>query len=85
IHNPAINQEITQKVHVYEREILSSHKIVLFSDAFFPNRDGLDAVADLGVKYVVAPGGSKADAQVIEAANQRGVAMTFTGMRHFKH
>ncbi len=55
------------------------------SDAFFPFRDGLDAVADLGVTSVIQPGGSKRDAEVIAAADERGIAMLFTGMRHFRH
>jgi len=55
------------------------------SDAFFPFRDGLDAVAELGVKSVIQPGGSKRDAEVIAAADEHGIAMVFTGMRHFRH
>jgi phosphoribosylaminoimidazolecarboxamide formyltransferase/IMP cyclohydrolase len=55
------------------------------SDAFFPFRDGLDALAELGIKSVIQPGGSKRDAEVIAAANEHGIAMVFTGMRHFRH
>jgi phosphoribosylaminoimidazolecarboxamide formyltransferase/IMP cyclohydrolase len=55
------------------------------SDAFFPFRDGLDAVAELGVKSIIQPGGSKRDAEVIAAADAHGIAMVFTGMRHFRH
>jgi phosphoribosylaminoimidazolecarboxamide formyltransferase / IMP cyclohydrolase len=55
------------------------------SDAYFPFRDGLDAVAELGVKSVIQPGGSKRDAEVIAAADEHGIAMVFTGMRHFRH
>jgi len=55
------------------------------SDAFFPFRDGLDAVAKLGIKSVIQPGGSKRDAEVIAAADEHGIAMVFTGMRHFRH
>jgi phosphoribosylaminoimidazolecarboxamide formyltransferase/IMP cyclohydrolase len=55
------------------------------SDAFFPFRDGLDAVADAGVAVVVQPGGSLRDDEVIAAANERGVAMIVTGERHFRH
>lgn len=72
-------------IEKYRKSILSSKNVVLFSDAFFPFRDGLDAVAELGVKYVVQPGGSKHDEEVIEAANQHNVAMIFTGIRHFRH
>jgi phosphoribosylaminoimidazolecarboxamide formyltransferase/IMP cyclohydrolase len=55
------------------------------SDAFFPFRDGLDALADAGATAVIQPGGSIRDQEVIDAANERGVAMLFTGMRHFRH
>ena len=58
---------------------------VAASDAFFPFRDGLDAVADAGATAVVQPGGSVRDAEVIAAANDRGLAMVFTGKRHFRH
>lgn len=57
----------------------------LASDAFFPFRDGLDAVAEFGIKAVIQPGGSKRDAEVIAAADEHGIAMVFTGMRHFRH
>ena len=55
------------------------------SDAFFPFRDGLDVLADADVRAVIQPGGSVRDAEVIAAANERGVAMVFTGERHFRH
>ncbi|MYN14556.1 bifunctional phosphoribosylaminoimidazolecarboxamide formyltransferase/IMP cyclohydrolase [Pusillimonas sp. TS35] len=55
------------------------------SDAFFPFRDGLDVVVDAGARCVIQPGGSIRDDEVIAAANERGVAMVFTGMRHFRH
>ena len=55
------------------------------SDAFFPFRDGLDLVAGAGVKSVIAPGGSVRDGEVIAAANEHGIAMVFTGRRHFRH
>lgn len=55
------------------------------SDAFFPFRDGLDAVADAGATCVIQPGGSVRDDEVIAAANERGIAMVFTGIRHFRH
>lgn len=57
----------------------------LASDAFFPFRDGLDAAAKAGVKAVIQPGGSVRDEEVIEAANEHGIAMVFTGNRHFRH
>ncbi|MBM5811627.1 MAG: bifunctional phosphoribosylaminoimidazolecarboxamide formyltransferase/IMP cyclohydrolase [Gammaproteobacteria bacterium] len=58
---------------------------VMASDAFFPFRDGLDAAAELGVRAVIQPGGSLRDAEVIAAADEHGIAMVFTGMRHFRH
>ncbi len=58
---------------------------VAASDAFFPFRDGLDAVAKAGATAVVQPGGSRNDAEVIAAADEHGLAMVFTGRRHFRH
>jgi len=58
---------------------------VVASDAFFPFRDGLDAAAEHGITAVIQPGGSKRDAEVIAAADEHGLAMVFTGMRHFRH
>ena len=55
------------------------------SDAFFPFRDGLDILADAGVRAVIQPGGSVRDDEVIAAANEHGMAMVFTGERHFRH
>jgi len=55
------------------------------SDAFFPFRDGLDFLAEAGVRAVIQPGGSVRDAEVIAAANERGLTMVFTGERHFRH
>ena len=58
---------------------------VVASDAFFPFRDGLDAVIDAGAAAVIQPGGSVRDEEVIAAADERGIAMVFTGVRHFRH
>jgi phosphoribosylaminoimidazolecarboxamide formyltransferase/IMP cyclohydrolase len=58
---------------------------VVASDAFFPFRDGLDAVIDAGAVAVIQPGGSVRDEEVIAAADERGIAMVFTGVRHFRH
>jgi phosphoribosylaminoimidazolecarboxamide formyltransferase/IMP cyclohydrolase len=58
---------------------------VVASDAFFPFRDGLDVVVDAGAVAVIQPGGSVRDEEVIAAADERGVAMVFTGVRHFRH
>jgi len=58
---------------------------VMASDAFFPFRDGLDVAAEFGIKAVIQPGGSMRDAEVIAAANEHGMAMVLTGMRHFRH
>jgi phosphoribosylaminoimidazolecarboxamide formyltransferase/IMP cyclohydrolase len=58
---------------------------VMASDAFFPFRDGLDAAAEAGITAVIQPGGSMRDNEVIDAADEHGIAMVFTGMRHFRH
>jgi phosphoribosylaminoimidazolecarboxamide formyltransferase/IMP cyclohydrolase len=58
---------------------------VMASDAFFPFRDNVDAAAGFGVRAVIQPGGSVRDAEVIAAADEHGIAMVFTGMRHFRH
>ena len=58
---------------------------VMASDAFFPFRDGIDAAAEAGIAAVIQPGGSMRDAEVIAAADEHGMAMVFTGMRHFRH
>ena len=57
----------------------------LASDAFFPFRDSIDMAAAAGIKSVIQPGGSVRDDEVIKAANEAGLAMIFTGKRHFKH
>ncbi len=64
---------------------LSLKDSVVASDAFFPFRDGLDVVVDEGASCVIQPGGSMRDAEVIAAADERGVSMIFTGVRHFRH
>jgi phosphoribosylaminoimidazolecarboxamide formyltransferase/IMP cyclohydrolase len=58
---------------------------VMASDAFFPFRDGIDSAAQAGIAAVIQPGGSMRDEEVIAAANEHGMAMVFTGMRHFRH
>ncbi len=58
---------------------------VMASDAFFPFRDGIDAAAAAGIRAVIQPGGSMRDQEVIDAANEHGMAMVFTGVRHFRH
>ncbi|MBU8977674.1 bifunctional phosphoribosylaminoimidazolecarboxamide formyltransferase/IMP cyclohydrolase [Lysobacter sp. MMG2] len=58
---------------------------VMASDAFFPFRDGIDAAAEAGIKAVIQPGGSMRDSEVIAAADEHGLAMVFTGVRHFRH
>ena len=64
---------------------LSLAGTVVASDAFFPFRDGLDVVVDAGASCVIQPGGSMRDNEVIAAADERGVAMVFSGVRHFRH
>ena len=58
---------------------------VMASDAFFPFRDGIDVAATTGISAIIQPGGSMRDDEVIQAANEHGLAMVFTGMRHFRH
>ena len=58
---------------------------VMASDAFFPFRDGIDAAADAGITAVIQPGGSVRDDEVVAAADEHGMAMVFTGVRHFRH
>jgi phosphoribosylaminoimidazolecarboxamide formyltransferase/IMP cyclohydrolase len=64
---------------------LSMQAAAVASDAFFPFRDGLDVLAEFGIRSVIQPGGSKRDAEVIAAADEHGIAMVFTGVRHFRH
>ena len=64
---------------------LSLEGAALASDAFFPFRDGVDAAAKAGIKCIIQPGGSIRDQEVIDAADEHGIAMVFTGMRHFRH
>ncbi len=68
-----------------EHAKLSLAGTAVASDAFFPFRDGLDVVVDAGATCVIQPGGSMRDQEVIDAANERGVAMVFSGVRHFRH
>jgi phosphoribosylaminoimidazolecarboxamide formyltransferase/IMP cyclohydrolase len=68
-----------------EHAKLSLAGTVVASDAFFPFRDGLDVVVDAGATCVIQPGGSMRDQEVIDAADERGVAMVFSGVRHFRH
>jgi phosphoribosylaminoimidazolecarboxamide formyltransferase/IMP cyclohydrolase len=64
---------------------LSLADSVVASDAFFPFRDGLDVAAGFGIRSVIQPGGSVRDGEVIAAADEHGMAMVLTGMRHFRH
>jgi phosphoribosylaminoimidazolecarboxamide formyltransferase/IMP cyclohydrolase len=66
-------------------EGLDVNGAVMASDAFFPFRDGIDAAAETGISAIIQPGGSMRDDEVIQAANDHGLAMVFTGMRHFRH
>ncbi len=68
-----------------EDENLTVQGSVMASDAFFPFRDGVDVAAEYGIRAVIQPGGSKRDTEVIVAADEHGMAMVFTGMRHFRH
>jgi phosphoribosylaminoimidazolecarboxamide formyltransferase/IMP cyclohydrolase len=73
------------KVAVMKASTGSLKGSVAASDAFSPFRDGLDAIAAAGATAVVQPGGSVKDAEVIAAADEHGLAMVFTGRRHFRH
>ena len=64
---------------------LETQGTVLASDAFLPFRDTVDLAAEMGVTAIIQPGGSRRDDESIEAANEHGMAMVFTGYRHFKH
>jgi phosphoribosylaminoimidazolecarboxamide formyltransferase/IMP cyclohydrolase len=77
----AVNVAV-MKARAAERSLRGS---AAASDAFFPFRDGLDAIAAAGATAIVQPGGSVRDAEVIAAADEQGIAMTFTGKRHFRH
>jgi phosphoribosylaminoimidazolecarboxamide formyltransferase/IMP cyclohydrolase len=66
-------------------EKLAVEGAVMASDAFFPFRDGVDVAAQHGIEAVIQPGGSRNDSEVIAAADEHGMAMVFTGMRHFRH
>ena len=85
MHEPEFGDVMRARIHAYEQQILSSDKVVLATEAFFPFPDGLVAAAEAGIKNILAPGGSKYDEDVIRAADKRNVAMIFTGIRHFKH
>jgi phosphoribosylaminoimidazolecarboxamide formyltransferase/IMP cyclohydrolase len=66
-------------------EKLEVRGAVMASDAFFPFRDGIDVAASYGISAIIHPGGSMRDQEVIAAANEHGMAMVLTGMRHFRH
>lgn len=68
-----------------QKERLEIKEAVLISDAFFPFRDSVEVANEYGIKYIVEPGGSIRDEDVIAACNEFGIAMVFTGKRHFKH
>jgi phosphoribosylaminoimidazolecarboxamide formyltransferase/IMP cyclohydrolase len=67
------------------KAILPTAGCVLGSDAFFPFRDGIDMAAEAGITAIIEPGGSMKDDEAIQAADEHGMAMIFTGIRHFKH
>jgi phosphoribosylaminoimidazolecarboxamide formyltransferase/IMP cyclohydrolase len=66
-------------------EKLEVRGAAMASDAYFPFRDGIDIAAAHGITAVIQPGGSKRDAEVIAAADSHGMAMVYTGQRHFRH
>ena len=83
--NMTIGVGAGQMSRVYSTKIAAINGSVMASDAFFPFRDGIDAAAETGISAIIQPGGSMRDEEVIEAANEHGLAMVFTGMRHFRH
>ena len=64
---------------------MSADGLMAASDAFFPFRDGVDQLAGYGVTAIIQPGGSVRDEEVIQACDEHGIAMVFTGHRHFRH
>ena len=82
-----MSRVISAKIAVMKaaEEGLSVEGAVMASDAFFPFRDGIDTAAEAGIKAVIQPGGSMRDDEVIAAADEHGIAMVFTGVRHFRH
>ena len=72
-------------VQVHQDAGLKIEGTVMASDAFFPFRDSVDAAAEAGVTAIIQPGGSIRDEEVVAAADEHGIAMVFTGMRHFRH
>ncbi|HUT63091.1 MAG TPA: bifunctional phosphoribosylaminoimidazolecarboxamide formyltransferase/IMP cyclohydrolase PurH, partial [Anaerolineae bacterium] len=69
----------------YDWISLKLGEAVMASDAFFPFEDSVQEAADIGIRYIVQPGGSLRDKEVIATADALGIAMVFTGMRHFLH
>ncbi|MFH1226319.1 MAG: bifunctional phosphoribosylaminoimidazolecarboxamide formyltransferase/IMP cyclohydrolase [Planctomycetota bacterium] len=87
-HPAAAGKELKKKsgvVKTYIKKQLAGETVILASEAFFPFRDGIDNIAKIGVKYVLEPGGSVHDDEVIKAANEYKMGMIFTGVRKFYH
>ena len=74
-----------ESVRIAISKAAGQQPLALASDAFFPFRDGVDVAAAGGVAAVIQPGGSKRDQEVIDAANEHGIAMVLVGRRHFRH
>jgi phosphoribosylaminoimidazolecarboxamide formyltransferase / IMP cyclohydrolase len=72
-----------QSPQAYRETVLAD--CVMVSDAFFPFADSIEHAAEAGLRFVVQPGGSKRDGEVVSACDKYGIAMAFTGMRHFRH
>ena len=81
----AVKQSIIKAKERFKVEGVTMEGAVLSSDAFFPFRDSVDAAAEVGIKAIVQPGGSLRDWDSIEACNENGIAMVFTGERCFSH
>ncbi len=84
--NPNRLVSISQAVaKAAENNITDLSDVVLVSDAFFPFSDNIEATSKAGIKFIIQPGGSIKDKEVIEAADKTGTAMIFSGRRHFRH
>ena len=82
----AVENLKTENPEITEDEIQAIiGECVFVSEAFFPFADSIDAASEMGAKYIVQPGGSIRDDEVIDACNKYGIAMALTNMRHFKH
>ena len=85
LRRPARSKHLALPIQALALPLPLTSGSAVASDAFFPFADGVEALADAGAAAVIQPGGSMRDAEVIAAADARGLAMVFTGQRHFRH